>query len=102
MTIRTRLAAFAATLTSAGAPDLVLPLSDSDALVLATEIGAKACRFPVVVAAALADLEAIGPQPEGVDAVVAWAGKVQAARAKFWDAFEGETVDGVRIIRRRG
>jgi hypothetical protein len=86
MTIRAKLAAFAAVLGDVGAPDVVLPLSDSDALALA----------------AMADLEAIGPQPEGVDAVVAWAGKVQAARAKFWDAFEGETVDGVRIVRRRG
>ena len=57
---------------------------------------------PDPLEAILAKLTELPARPEGDDeALIAWAGKAKAAREAFWDAFEGEIVDGIEIIRRR-
>lgn len=104
MTIRARLAAFVAALGSAAPAEPVLALDDADAITLAGEVDSAALRFPAEVAAAVAALEEVGPAPTAGNAadLVAWAKAYDAAAAAFWDVFEGQTVDGVRVIRRRG
>lgn len=93
MTIRAKVAQYAAI----GA--VRAPLDDIDAMTLAVEVTPQ--NHPDQVREAQAAFVELGPQPTEVGAVVAWAKKVEAALARFWDAYEGEVVDGVEIIRRR-
>lgn len=100
MTIRERIAAYKAAVGPTASDVLRYPLTDAEGFELATELGASNVRFPDAITAAAAKLPQ-GPAPEKDDELVAWALKRKAAADAFWDAFEGEEVDGVTIIRRR-
>jgi hypothetical protein len=102
MTIRARLAAFRELTGNPAPEDCKFALTDADALALADEIADEFTpRHPEAFAAARARFVQAGPQPADPEAVIEWAGKVKAAREAFWDAFEGEVIDGVTVIRRR-
>lgn len=100
MSIRERIAAYAAAVGPTVSGEMRMPLSDSDGIALAGEL--DDFRHPDQVRAALKQHAEAGEQPkDDVDEIVAWAGKVKKAADAFWDAFEGEQVDGVTVIRRR-
>jgi hypothetical protein len=78
-----------------------LALTDTEGFALANEVGPENCRHAAALKAALAAQASLPPRPTDDDALIAWALKAKAAREAFWDAFEGEIVDGVEIVRVR-
>ncbi len=106
MSIRERIAAYKAAVGPTVSGELRYALTDSEGLALSLEVGPGKCRHAAAVAstaeALKAALEAADKaKDENLDAFVSAANKVAEASRKFWDAFEGEEVDGVTIIRRR-
>lgn len=106
MTIRERIAAYAAAVGPTASGELRYPLNDSDGAALAVEIGPDQCRHAAKLGPARDALEAAlkvaaEAKDKDLDALIAAAGKVKTASDAFWDAFEGEQVDGVTVIRRR-
>ncbi|MGE3293833.1 MAG: hypothetical protein AB7O95_20895 [Geminicoccaceae bacterium] len=104
--IRERIAAYAAAVGPTASGDLRYPLNDSDGVALAAEVGASNCRHAEQIARSAPALEAAlkaaaEAKDKDLDALIAVAGKVKAASDAFWDAFEGEQVEGVTVIRRR-
>lgn len=97
MTVKAKLAAFR----ELHGADGVLCLGHTEAVALAGEIDVSACRHPEKLSAALAQLSELDDQPTEPDALLAWAESKRKALAAFWDAFEGEIVDGVTIIGKR-
>jgi hypothetical protein len=80
-------------------------LSDREALALVDELGtdgiAKMRNPELVVTAATALHKAIAePPPDDLDALAAWGVRWGDASRTFWDAFSGEVVNGVEIIRK--
>lgn len=101
---RTDLAAVAAFLASQNPTSTpTVALSDADAVELALDVGLENARFPEVLADGIEKLEALPapPSADDPDALATWANAKTAASAKFWDAYAGEVVDGVTIIRKR-
>lgn len=80
-----------------------LEYGDAEAIDLATELDLDQCRHPEALKVAVERIAALPPRPDNGDddALIAWATSAKKAREAFWDAFEGEVVDGVEIIRRR-
>ena len=106
MTIRERIAAYKAAVGPTASDVLRYPLSDTEAGKLAKEIGVAACRYADKVGPALDRMNKIAGEMgdfgnQTVDECVAIAVRFKAAADVFWDAFEGQEVDGVTIIRRR-
>jgi len=77
-------------------------VTDSEALQVAAEATLAGQKFRNPIGEVAADLEAAlkEPPPTETDALVAWATRVGAASRAFWDAFAGEVINGVEIIRK--
>lgn len=104
MAIREKLAALLAASGALGRPaqaEPVVQLTDAEAVALAGELAGEAVRFPDLLPVRLAAVLEAGDPPADADLVIPWAQRKAAALAAFWDVFEGEVVDGCRIIRRR-
>ena len=86
-----------------GSAPPVLAMTDAEAVALVGEMKPEELRHPEAVATAAAALAAVPAAPAGGsdEAVEAWYGAKRAASAAFWDAFHGELVDGVSVIRKR-
>lgn len=80
-----------------------LPLTDAEGLRLVDEIGFEGRRFPAELQAAAESFAAIASseRPTDPDELSVWGNAYVAARVRFWEALEGEVVDGVEIVRRR-
>lgn len=76
-------------------------LSDADALALVKEVDGKALAHPVAAADGAKLLEASLAEkvPEG-DALLEFAARRKTASAKFWDAINGQVINGVEILRK--
>jgi hypothetical protein len=100
---RDRVTAYRAALASTGAKEFRMPMSTKDAIALAAELEEAEVRHPAAVVAGLAALQNIGQSPEKDDSegVMRFFNELSKAATIFWDGFEGQTVDGVEIIRRR-
>lgn len=104
MTQRDKLTAYAAALQAAHGADVEIkyPLRTSEAIALAQELdvaGAAQAEAITVSAAAFVAAAAL-PATDPEEQILAGAALAKAA-TEFWDAFEGQTVDGVTVIRRR-
>lgn len=100
---RSRLAALVAAQAAIGVPLTRVPVGTKDALELATELEPHEIRHADLLPPAVAGLKAALALPvlEEIDLEVERV-KLQAdAITAFWNAFEGQVVDGVEIIRRR-
>lgn len=77
-------------------------LTDPEAVALAKELKPAECRHPALLGAALDAIAKVPPMPksENPNAILAWAQKSDAALRAFWNAFEGQEVEGVEIMRR--
>jgi hypothetical protein len=99
-----KLAAYHAHVTgqSPTAPVRVL-MSDAEALALVQEVGTGGLRHPEAAAAGVEQLaKALAVEaPSDEDGLEQWAAYRKAARAAFWDAVQGETINGVEIHRSR-
>ena len=86
-----------------GSAPPVLAMSDAEAVATVDELTEVELRHPNEVMAAHAELKALpaAPDPSNEDALAAWFAAKSKASAAFWDAFHGELVDGVTIIRKR-
>jgi hypothetical protein len=103
MTARDQVVAYRAALEAAGAQEIRLALPTPVAVALAKELDPAQARHPEQLAAALAQHDALPAAPSGddVEALAAYGTAYGAVAGAFWDAFEGQTIDGVEIIRRR-
>jgi hypothetical protein len=83
--------------------ELRMALSDDDALSIAATIAEADAKQPAHLAAALAELELIRQEgePEGFAARAAQGERAHKAIGRFWEAFEGQMVEGVELVRRR-
>ena len=86
-----------------GSAPPVLALTDAEACAVVDELHPTAFRHPEALLEAQAALAAVPapPDPSNEDALAAWFNAKSKASAAFWDAFHGELVDGVTIIRKR-
>ena len=86
-----------------GSAPPVLAMSDAEALATVDELTPSDVRHPEVLLEAHAALKAVPapPDPRNEDALAAWFDAKSKASAAFWNAFHGELVDGVTIIRKR-
>lgn len=102
MPIRDSVQVANAYLDSVGAPVKRHPLTTADAVLLAKELGANALRFPAKVGAAVAawDRANATAQPTQRVALTRYLKDLENIETHFWDAFHGEVVDGIVIIRR--
>lgn len=102
MNVRDRVAAYAAAVDS-GAPGLRMSLSDDDALELAMSLEEGEAKNAELLATALEEITAITdePEPEAPAARAKYGADLWAAIGRFWEAFEGQVVSGVEIVRRR-
>jgi len=103
MSIRERIATYRDVVKQAGAKDVRMALNTSEAVELVQELAASELRNPdkaKAAGAAFAEM-AKAEVGEGEEAVMQRAAALNDLAVKFWAEFEGETVDGVDIIRRR-
>lgn len=103
---RDRVAAFKAALAATGATEFRMPMATPDAVALAGElltddVTPRFAHTAHVSAALAAELASAAPEEGDFEGQLARADRIKRAAATFWDAFEGESVDGVEIIRRR-
>lgn len=105
MTTRAQVVAFHAVVSAQGADTVRMALATADAVELATELEGDEARHAGPLAVALAAYAKPDMPPSDLvkfpEAVLAWAERAKKRAADFWDAFEGEVIDGVEIIRRR-
>jgi hypothetical protein len=103
MTIRDKVAAYREAMAEAGAQEIRLALPTPAAVALAKELDPAQARHPEQLAAAIAQHDALqaAPSADDVEALAAYGAAYGAVATAFWDAFEGQTIDGVEIIRRR-
>lgn len=101
MTIREKLAAFAAAVGPVTSGELRYPLTTADAVALVAEVGTAGLRCGEDVAKAATVFLETPPRPEDDSALAEWALKRKAAEDGFWSHFHGEPIDGVAIIRRQ-
>ena len=78
-------------------------LTDTEGVQLAGELDPASVRFPEELASARGEFSALlaAERPTDPEALAAWGQAYVAARRRFWEAFEGEVVSGVVIVRRR-
>lgn len=88
-----------------GAQEVRLQLATDKAVGLAKELAASEHRHPEKLAAAIERFEAAvaapDPAADDFEGRLASVKELDEASKAFWDAFEGQVVDGVEIIRRR-
>lgn len=101
MAQRARVASYRDAVAAAGAAEIRMAMTTQDAVELAGELAAGEARHADALAAGLAALAEVGQAPTDVEAIIEWGRKRAAAADQFWDAFEGQVVDGVEIVRRR-
>jgi hypothetical protein len=105
MTIREQVAAYREAMTLAGAKDFRLALATPAAVAIAKALEPAEARYPEQLAAALQAWDEYAalpvPAPDDFDAAIAHSKAAGVAAEVFWEAFEGQPVDGVEIIRRR-
>lgn len=107
MTQRHRIAAYVDAIRPRPGDTPRMTFGDREALDLAEELvtDGATLRFPDALQAAIPALRAFFAEtaPDASDSValLAYAERLKRAVPAFWDAFEGEEVDGVTIIRRR-
>jgi hypothetical protein len=79
-------------------------VTDAEAVALVSEAAAAGATFrnPSEVGTAVAALDAAlkSTPPTDISDLAAWALKYDAAQRAFWDAFAGEVINGVEIIRK--
>jgi len=100
-----RLAAYAAAVADQNPTAPVrIRLSDADALALIAEHGTDKLRHPdaatKATAALQAALDAPPPATTDVSGLVAWGKAVEKAQTDFWDAIQGEPINGVEVLRK--
>jgi hypothetical protein len=81
-----------------------LALSTEDASQLAAEMDSEDLRHPEAVAVGVAALIEVGetaPPSGDSERSMRFFEQLSKAADKFWDAFEGQVVEGVEIVRRR-
>jgi hypothetical protein len=98
---RERIARFRAAVEGTGVEQIRFPFTTTAAIALAGELEPEIVRHPEALAAGLNAWSEVGPAPSDPEALIAYGVKVAKAADEFWDAFEGQVVDGVEIIRRR-
>lgn len=102
---REQLAATRAALVAMGATDVRVPLSTPAAVELARELAQGEAKHPDLLASALRAWDELAAQPaaepDDFEATLAKARAAGVVADVFWEAFEGQTVDGAEIIRRR-
>jgi hypothetical protein len=100
---RSSLAALVAAQAAIGVALTRAPVSTPDALTLAEELEPAEIRHAELLPPAVAELKAALALPvlEEIDLEVERVKRQADAIAAFWNAFEGQVVDGVEIIRRR-
>jgi hypothetical protein len=105
MSARTQVAAYRDAMALAGAKEIRLALATPAAVAVARELAPADARHPEQLAAALQAWDEYAalpvPGPDEFDATLAHAKAGGVAADVFWEAFEGQPVDGVEIIRRR-
>ncbi len=88
-----------------GAQEVRLQLATDKAVALAKELSSSELRHADKAAAAIARFEAAVARPDPAaddfEGRLAAVKELDEASKSFWDAFEGQVVDGVEIIRRR-
>ena len=86
-----------------GAAEVRMPLGDDEAIELAKEMTPAELRHPELVKTALDSVASLSStkEPAEFEARLQHLQAHAEARKKFWDAFEGQEVSGVEIIRRR-
>lgn len=88
-----------------GATEIKLPLSTADAVALSKLLEDKELQFAASVRNAVVDLDAIASvgslDTATADEKVRYYAAYGKAATAFWDAFEGQDVDGVTVIRSR-
>lgn len=100
--VRERVAALGIALADqAEAPRMAL--SDDDALELARTVSEQDAQHPALLAAALGEFDAAVKEgePTGLAARAAYGERIGKILGRFWEAFEGQPVLGVEIVRRR-
>lgn len=102
MAVRDRVVAYAAAL-AGHTPELRMALSDDDALELARTVSEAEAREPGLLAAALGEFDdAVAEgEPAGIAARAAYGERLGKILGRFWEAFEGQVIEGVEIVRRR-
>lgn len=100
---RDRVAAYRDAVAPTGAKEIRMPMTTQDAAELLTELNKEEVRHPEACVAGFAALAEVGKAPEAGDseALMRYFDRLSKAATIFWDGFEGQTVDGVEIIRRR-
>lgn len=102
MTIRARVAAYRDAVLTAGATDVRLAMSTSDAVALVSEMTPTDLTHPDIVlpaAEAYTALMADGV-PSGEEQLMRFAARQGEIALKFWEGFACQVVDGVEIVRR--
>lgn len=102
-TQREAVAAFRTALESAGAKEFRLQLATDKGAALAAELSSAELRHPELATEAVAGFTAAvaEDEPAEFEARMKWRQDLSDAADRFWEAFEGQIVDGVEIIRRR-
>lgn len=80
-----------------------IQLDDAQAVALLEELDTTLrLRHPEAIAKRLPVLKAALaiPMPTDVHSALAWAKSIAVASAKFWDAIQGEEINGVEILRK--
>lgn len=98
---RARVAAYKEAVGTTGATEIRMPMSTLDALELAQELNADDLRHAEKVGNAVAEFATLPAEPAEFEARLVHMKAMKDLTDKFWDAFEGQPVDGVEIIRRR-
>lgn len=97
------IAAYRGALAAAGATEFRRAATTEDAIALSRELPDAALDHAERVRAAVAVWDALTAETAPTDraALTAHLNALARAEADFWDGFEGQSVDGVQIIRRR-
>lgn len=101
-----RVKAFRDVLVGVGATEHRMPHTTAEAVTLAQELAPDAIRHPQALAAAITEMVKINelPKPDAGEegALLEYLKARERGRIAFWDAFEGQSVEGVEIVRRAG
>jgi len=97
-----RVVAYRDAMAGIGATQLRMPFATTDAITLAGELVPEEIRHPEAFAKGIEAWDALGSPPAGdAEKMLTHGAAMAKAADAFWNAFEGQVVDGVEIIRRR-